>query len=183
MRRIQIKEEYAIILDFLPFGDAKRGRNFPVAQAIGRDYFILLELTPKPGIELKPEEEVYIGSGQRDKINSILGKLRYDDLTPSARELLPKVIEKLVERHEKRFINWINKAQAITPRLHMLELLPGIGKKHLWEILEKREEKPFESFEDFKKRCGIDIKKAIVKRILIELQGLDKYRLFVGVPF
>ncbi|MHA1628104.1 MAG: DUF655 domain-containing protein, partial [Candidatus Baldrarchaeia archaeon] len=73
--------------------------------------------------------------------------------------------------------------QPITMRMHQLELLPGIGKKIMWEILEERKKKPFESFKDLTSRIKMpDPVKAIVKRILIELEGEDKYYLFVR-PF
>ncbi len=45
-----------------------------------------------------------------------------------------------------------NTAGAISTRLHKLELIPGIGKKYMWEIVEARKEKPFESFEDITTR-------------------------------
>ena len=65
--------------------------------------------------------------------------------------------------------------------MHQLNLLPGIGKKHTEEIIEKREENPFESFEDIKERVKLmpDPEKTIVKRIFIELNDEDKHRLFV----
>jgi len=65
--------------------------------------------------------------------------------------------------------------------MHQLELLPGLGKKHMWEILDIRKEKPFESFNDIKKRVKLmpDPKKAIIKRILAEIQGKEKHRIFV----
>jgi len=69
MMRKEVKEEWAIVLDFLPHGDPTRGITKPLVQAIGKDYFILLELLPKRGVEIKPEEEVYIGPGKRDKIH------------------------------------------------------------------------------------------------------------------
>jgi len=63
-----------------------------------------------------------------------------------------------------------------------LEILPGIGKKHMWDIINVRKEKPFESFEDIKNRIKLipDPKHAIIKRILEELENKDKYHLFVG---
>jgi len=179
--RKEVKEEWAIVLDFLPHGDPTRGITKPLVQAIGKDYFILLELLPKRGVEIKPEEEVYIGPGKRDKIHAVLGKIKYEQLTPFAKEILPKVIERIVTEKEQKFVEFFNKAGPITPKLHALELLPNIGKKTLWEILEEREKEPFKSFEDMKKRIkGLpDPKKCIVQRILDELQGKDKYCLFV----
>ena len=50
------------------------------------------------------------------------------------------------------------------------------------DIIEEREKKPFESFEEMKQRIRLlpDPCEAIKKRILEELEGRDvKYRLFV----
>ena len=64
--------------------------------------------------------------------------------------------------------------------MHQLELLPGLGKKHMWEIIEERKDKPFESFDDIKKRVKLmpDPEKAIIKRIISEIQGKEKHKIF-----
>ena len=64
-----------------------------------------------------------------------------------------------------------------------MELLPGVGKKHMWQIIEERKDKPFESFADLKKRVKLlpDPEKSILRRILLELDGKEKHRLFVDV--
>ena len=65
--------------------------------------------------------------------------------------------------------------------MHQLELLPGLGKKHMWEIIEERKGDPFKSFEDIKKRVHLmpDPQKLIVKRILAEIAGTEKHKIFV----
>jgi len=70
----------------------------------------------------------------------------------------------------------------MSTRIHQIELLPGIGKKHMWEILEARKEQPFESFDDIKKRVKLmpDPEGAIIKRIISEISGKEKHFLFVG---
>jgi putative nucleotide binding protein len=63
----------------------------------------------------------------------------------------------------------------------MLHLLPGIGKKLMWEILEERNKKPFTSFEDIAQRIKAisHPNKMIIERILEEIRNPDtKYRLF-----
>ena len=184
-RKIANKEEKAIVLDFLPngypFDPRPMYRKNPIAQAMGLEHFALLELVPKKGIFLQPHEEVYIGEGKREKIHHIIGKLPFEKLTSTARSELDFIIKELVDKNEKRFINFFNEAQPLTTRMHQLELLPGLGKKHMWEILEVRKEKLFESFNDLKKRVKLmpDPKKAIIKRILAEIEGKEKHRIFV----
>ncbi len=187
------KEEYAYILDILPPEQVvlrestviRRGfpRNETYVQAVGEQYFTLLELTVKPGVEVQIMERVYIGPGVRDKIDKIVRRLKYSDLTEEAKSNLEKVILEIVKKQEKRFVEFFNKAGPITLKLHSLELLKGIGKKTLWAILEERKKRPFESYEDIRKRVGIDPEKLIVDRILRELQGGEKYYLFVGGPY
>jgi putative nucleotide binding protein len=65
--------------------------------------------------------------------------------------------------------------------MHQLELLPGLGKKHMWEIIQAREDKPFENFVDIKARVKLmpDPEKTIVKRIISELEGNEKHHIFV----
>jgi len=182
----QIKEEIVIILDFLshgyPFDTRPLHQKTPIVQAIGKHHFTLLELVPKKGIFLQPFEEVYVGEGKREKIHHISGKLTPDKLTQTARMQLEEVLVKLLNENEKKFVDFFNKAGPINTRRHQIELLPGLGKKHMWEILEKRKEKEFESLEDLKNRVNLmpDPKKVIFKRILMELNDEDKYKLFVG---
>ncbi|WP_297468160.1 DUF655 domain-containing protein [Thermococcus sp.] len=177
-------EEYAYVLDYLPEGylDLSTGRRSgkPVAQVLGEKAFTLLEVTPKEDLMLY--ERVFIGKGNRDKILLINRKITYNDLTDTAKAELPYVVEEIVKNNEERFVQFFNVAPPITNRLHSLELLPGIGKKHMWEIIEERQREPFKSFEDLKKRVkGLpDPVKMIAKRIVDELQDKDRYKLFVG---
>ncbi|MEM3056603.1 MAG: DUF655 domain-containing protein, partial [Candidatus Bathyarchaeia archaeon] len=80
---------------------------------------------------------------------------------------------------EKRFIDFFNTSQPITPRMHSMELIPGIGKKLMWQILEQREKEPFKSFEDLQKRINLpDPARLIARRILEELSKEEKYLIF-----
>ena len=185
MESERVKEEVAIVLDFLPNGYPYDERPMymktPIAQALGKERFILLELVPKKGIHLTPFENVYIGDGKRDKIHHIIGKISVDKLTATAKSELEYVIKDIITKDEKKFIDFFNKAQPLSTRMHQLELLPGLGKKHMWQIVEARNDKPFESFADIKKRVKLmpDPEKATVKRIVQELQGTEKHRIFV----
>ncbi len=180
-----MKEETCLILDFLPSGYADRRKSEPIAQAIGTNFFSLLELVPRENINLTPEEEVYIGEGKRDKIRFIRGQMEYRDLTSMAKTILKDVVEKLVRRNEQRFIEFFNKASTVTPRMHQFQLLPGVGKKHLSDILDERRKKPFDSFEDIRHRVKLfpDPVKSVVLRVVQELEGDEKYYVFTQTPY
>lgn len=175
------KEEYAIVLDFLPYGYPLEGKMMPVAQAIGTENFSLLQLVPRKGVILDLKEKVYIGDGKRDKIYYILGRLPREKLTETAKQQLQEFVASVVQEQEKRFVDFFNKSEAINTRLHQLELLPGFGRKHTQEIIKAREEKAFESFEEIKKKLPNipDPKKAIEKRLLEELTQMERHNLFI----
>ncbi len=177
-------EDYAYVIDFLPYGhpDDKRPihKREPLAQLVGENYFTLLEVSIKKDKSPLIMDRLYIGKGERDIVNKIKRKLRYDDLTPAAKSELPYVLEHIVKQNEQKYVEFFNKAESITTRLHQLELLPGIGKKTMWAILEERKKEPFKNFDDIAKRVRIaHPAKLIVSRIIYELKNPDvKYRLF-----
>ena len=176
------KDDYLIVLDFLPYGKPGDRKAEPIAQGIGDKYFNLLEVVIKEEVQLKPKDRIYIGPEKRKEVKYIKGRIRYEDLTTLAKENLKEVLNEIVERDEKRFVDFFNRAGPITTRLHSLELLPGIGKKHMWEIIQQRKKKLFESFEELQKRIPMlpNPKRIIVERILEELQNKDRHRLFVA---
>src|SRR3989338_2711302 len=139
------KEEFAIILDFLPngypFDKRPIHKKTAIAQAIGKEHLALLELIPKKDIFLQPHEEVYIGEGKRDHIHHIQNRITPDKLTTTGRQELEHILDELVQKNEQKYVEFFNKAGPINMRRHQLELIPGIGKKHLFEMLDARKEK------------------------------------------
>ncbi len=179
------KEDIAIVLDFLPNGypfEQKPGqRAQPMVQALGKEHLSILELVPKRDTFFQAYEEVYIGDGKRDKVHHVVGKIPMERLTPTAVSELDVVLHGVVKKNEQRFLKFFNTAQPLTTRMHSLELLPGFGKKHMWELLEAREKQLFTSFADLRERVHLmpDPEKAVVKRILAELSGNEKHKLFI----
>ncbi len=180
-------EDYAYVLDFMPYGhpDDKRPihRREPLAQVVGERNFTLLEVSIRKGKQPLVMDRVYIGKGERDVVFKIKRRLRYEDLTPAAKTELPYVIEHIIKQDEKKYVDFFNKADSITTRMHQLELLPGVGKKMMWAIIEERKKKPFESFEDIAQRVkGIQRpEKLIVSRIIYEIKNPQtKYKLFTA---
>jgi len=180
------KEELAIVLDFLLHGyisdNSPSHLKTPIGQSIGTNAFTLLELVPKKGVFLQPHEKVYIGDAKREKIHHINGKLKYEKLSSTAKAELEHAIKEIVKEQEKLFVEFFNKAMPLSTRMHVFELLPGVGKKHMMEIVEERREKPFESFDDIKKRVKLmpDPERVIIKRIIQELKGEEKHYLFTS---
>ena len=188
------KEENAVILDYLSRGyvksDMSKFGGKAIAQAIGTEQFTLLELAPKTGVDLEIQDTVYIGRGKRDKIYRVLGKLNFENLTATSRIELEYAIRDIVEANEDKFVEFFNTADSVSTRLHSLELIPGIGKKYMWDIIKAREEKPFESFKDITERLPTltDPAGMIVNRVKQELdtttvrRGKNKYYIFTQAP-
>ena len=109
-----------------------------------------------------------------------MGKLEYDNISSSAQSELTAVVENIVTVNESKFVEYLNNAQPLTPRIHALELIPGIGKTYMKMMLEEREKKKFESYQDLQERVGFkDPIKHISERIMDEITGESRMNLFV----
>jgi len=181
-------EEFGIVLDIFPEdrvrmkGSAAKGED--MAQLVGEDFFTLLEAAVSRENSPKLRARIYIGKDGPRQVLRIVGRVSYDSLTASAKAELEPAVRTIVMSNEKRFTDFFNTATPVTPRLHAVELIPGIGKKYLHKILEEREANPFKDLNDIKERVGIpDPCKALVKRILSELSSPEeKYYLFAREP-
>ena len=185
--RADKKEVEAIVLDFLQLGyaDDKRPLNQrePVILAVGTDQFNLMELIPKRNYAINLHDKVYIGDGERKVVERVKRRISYDELTNTAKGELEPVISMIIAETEPRFVKFYNEAVPISLKLHMLNLLPGFGKKTLTDTLTERQKKPFESFEDIRSRVKTLAKpeKFILERIMLELENPDeKYHLFTS---
>jgi len=133
-----------------------------------------------PNSAFEVGERIYIGKVGRTKIQSVLGKMEYDKISSSAQSELPAVVEKIVTQNEPKFIEYLNNARPLTPRIHALELIPGIGKTYMKTMLEEREKKKFETYQDLQERVGLkEPIKHIAQRIMDEITGESRMTLFV----
>ena len=175
-------EEYAFVLDFDTRGKSStvRGRDGIIVTAIGEDHLTLLEVLGIPNSIFEVGEKIFIGKEGRTKILSVLGKMDYEKISSSAQSELETVVENIVTINESKFVDYLNKAQPLTPRIHALELIPGIGKTYMKIMLEEREEKQFESYHDLQERVGFkEPVKHISERIMDEITGESRMNLFV----
>ncbi len=182
IQRKHVYEEHAYVLDYLPYGrSSEKSRHLavPTVQIMGEQYFTLLEAELKVGATVVVHERIYIGRERREKVDRIISRINYEQLTANAKAEIVPLVEELVKAQEKRFVDFFNNSQPVTPRMHSLELLPGIGKKTMWTIVNLREKKIFDSYKDIQDRTGItDVPRILSKRVLEELSTESKYRLF-----
>lgn len=182
-------EDYVYVLDYLSKGrgDLPPHKRTPLVYGIGENQFTLLELVPKNDAAFSIGEKIYVGKDPelRKKIAKIKGRINFEDMTSTAHGEMPYVLLDIVNDHKDRFLKFFNESPAISTRFHVLELLPGLGKKMMHDILDERKKKPFTGFKEMCDR--IDFLRApdklIAKRIELELSDPNqKYRLFTRPP-
>ncbi len=190
MRRApqKIYEDEAVILDVIPSTRVERSqhveRGMMVAQLAGVEHFTLLEAAINQNLNPRPAMRLYIGKEVPRELVRILRRIGYSELTENSKFTLEKVVEDVVKEREAALVEFVNTCGPLTPRLHALEALPGIGRKLSMRMIEERNKEPFKSFKDIEERVGIqNFGKIIVKRILEELSSPDtKYWLFTRAP-
>jgi len=173
----------AVAVDFLPRGspsdDRPQYERSPVAHALGEAEFRLVEiaLTDDAGVNIGDRVAIDPpGEAVKD-----LRDIEYGELSSTAESEIEHAIDRIIDGDTGRFVDFYNDAQPITTRLHVLNLLPGIGKKLRNNVLDERKRKPFESFEDVEGRVsGLhNPREVLVERIIEELREEDlKYRVF-----
>lgn len=173
-------------MDHLPNGrQTERGfHREPLSLGIGETELKLFELLPRSGAKLAPGMRVPLTSSPTapSPIEFVRRRIGFNELTTTARTELTTVLEKIVRSDEPRFLRFFNESPSVSRRFHLLELLPGIGKKTMQAIVDERRSRPFASFQDLEVRMHLKApERLIVGRIEQELSGVDdKYRLFVA---
>ena len=176
-------EDYAYVLDFLPYGYPKNKRKGPLALVVGTKYFTLLEVSLKKGYQIKPFDKLYVGKGERDIVLKIKRKIGYEDLTDGAKENLRNAIKLIVKENEKVYVEFFNSKffdERYFPPNIVLKLLPVVTERKLLKIVSERKKQSFMNFSDIRSRTDIDPETVIVNRVLCEIKnGKDlKYILF-----
>ena len=175
-------EEHAYVLDYKSRSKSTtvRGKTGIIITAIGEERLTLLEVLGIEGTTFEVGERIYIGKEGRSKIQSVLGKMTYEKISFSAKNEIPEIVKSIVIKNEQRFVDYLNNAQPLTPRVHALELIPGIGKTYLNSIIQEREKKPFENYDDIESRAGLkEPIKHLTQRILEEISGETRMNIFV----
>mgnify|MGYP003748510553 FL=1 len=157
-----------------------RGRDGIIITALGEERLTLLEILGTEDSIFDIGEKIYIGKEGRTKVQSVLGKLDYKQISGSSQSEIDNVVKTIVTNNEERFVDYINNAQPLTPRKHSLELIPGIGKTYLKLIIEQINKQKFLNYKDMEERAGLkEPVNHLSKRIIEEISGETQFRLFV----
>jgi len=190
-REIKQKKQFikkfreVIILDILLHGHPEEDKpswsKTPIAQVLTLPDFVLYEVKCNKDSDIKVQEKnIYEEYLKQNKLGEVLKKIDYNELTNTSKALIQPILENEVLNYEEEFINFFNNSTSITPRMHSLKLLPGVGQKHMWEIIEARNRQKFTTFQDISDRTSMSHPaKQVALRIIKELQREGvKYYLF-----
>ncbi|UCG00579.1 MAG: DUF655 domain-containing protein [Candidatus Heimdallarchaeota archaeon] len=171
------------VIDFYPQGKSLSHRRFedynPLAVVVTAENFQFYDVILAMGSRFSVGEDLLLSPRNRSILRLV--QIRYNQLSSSAQDNLPAIIKKIVMYFEARYIKFLNQAHPLTSQMHQLQLLPGIGQKRIWSILEARKTNFFSSFDDFSKRTNIsDPVSIFTNRILLEIEESPKYYLFMN---
>ncbi|MCH8907511.1 MAG: DUF655 domain-containing protein [Candidatus Heimdallarchaeota archaeon] len=182
-RKMKRYEENGIVIEVIaPDMNYRRDKykDEVILQVLGASWFTLLEVIPEDENILNLQDTIALSKENRDQIRTIIGRLKYENLTAIGELQVPIAIDKILVDYEKRFVSFLNKASPLSLRQHSLHLLKGIGPKSLKVILNERKIVPFISFEDFEDRTTVKDIRSLLKQRVVDEVTTDtlRHRLF-----
>ena len=164
-RKIKFDSEYAVI-SCVP---DHKGPGY-ICKVLGLDSLRLFEAYGKrdrdPGTIVE-KKDLYVYPERR---------VMLDD---AEREILLNILRDYVKKNERFYLMIVNYGEMYTKTIHILELLPGIGRATRKKIESMR---PFQSLDEVKEKLKIDIVDAIAKRIMKEILGETDEKVYARRP-
>jgi putative nucleotide binding protein len=168
---------FDISQDYLTESHSNFRKEYPVYYIVGSSFYSLLKLYLKKPVNLAVGD--LIDLDENKNAFQRIKRITIDQILKGAEYILEEMLIKLVKESElSKFVKFFNEAKPITVKLHQFTLLPGIGQKRMWTLLDARKMKVFESYKDIEERAGFDPVPIIVKRIIEELSGKERHNLF-----
>ncbi len=182
-----------VLLGCLP-GTEKKMACYPVTQVGDEALRTLAEEASQEGRfeiagSLEELKKIAREKGLSEKLLVVpRSPISLDNLTDIARNNLSEAVKKILVDNEPFYVEFFNIAEPINIRQHSLELIRGIGKKTVKQLVAERSRKPFTSFEEVKRIIKVDPLEGLVEKIVEEITGESKYNLFIppqdpSIPF
>ncbi|MHA2364884.1 MAG: DUF655 domain-containing protein [Candidatus Hodarchaeales archaeon] len=168
--------------DFLPSHHHQEpyDKQYPFLIVIGKKHYSILKLFLKQHVSFAVSDQIDLDKNKY--LFLLIQRLSADKWTKELRKRIERHLKEIVSLNEREFVDFFNNAKPITSKLHQLKLLPGVGPKRMWSIIDDRKISIFSSYSDIEERTGLDPITLIVSRILEELETDQKYRLFTKAP-
>lgn len=134
----------------------------------------VIRLRPKPGAALQMVgARIYMGidHSKREVVQDVLGFARIRDLSNSANQEMPIVIQQIIEDSPEVFIQqFFNRAGNLSLKMHAFELLPGVGNKKAIEMVSSRGRVGWDSFAQLNEDCNINAAELLARRFVSEIE-------------
>ncbi len=148
--------------------------------ALGQKFLNIMEILIDNDVAFETNEKISIGTENRSKILSVLGRVQYKKIPDDLADTVPTVIDAVVAKEEERFVRFINTAGPLNYKNHALKAIPQISEKISQNIINERNDKEFKSYIDIEERAGVrNIAKNIADRIKEEIIDDTKINVFV----
>jgi putative nucleotide binding protein len=181
MQAVTADDDWLVVLAVgttTPFASAQ-----PLVQAVGTTTFTLVDVTVTDASELDQGDRLYIGPGAWDRVCDIDRRLTYNELAPAVQSVLVSVVERIIRRNERRFIECFNTTIFDDRDEHPLALLPGLSADCQGAIVAERSQRRFADFTELTARvtCCEQPWDLVADRVLFELQeSEDSYHWLTG---
>lgn len=162
--------------DFISDSRSTFKKEYPVVYVIGKDYYSILKLYLKRPLTVVVGDLIDLNTKKNDF--QLIKRVTSEKIPKGSEFALEDIVNKLIKEQEPKFVEFFNEAKPITTKLHQLKLLPGVGQKRMWTIIDTRKTQPFQNYSDIEERIGIDPIPLISGRIMEELKGKERYPLF-----
>ena len=107
--------------------------------------------------------------------SEILGpfsELRLKDLSGSSQQELVSAISDSIMSDPERHLSFYNSAGPMSLKFHAFQLLPGIGNSKAIQMVQKRGQIGWTTFEEVDDACGIESVKLLSERYLKEMEDV-----------
>ena len=157
-----------------------RNKTGDMLYVIGQKFLNIIEILIDDDTVFETGEKISIGTENRSKILSVLGRVPYKKMPDDVADTFSTVIEGIVAKEEQRFVKFINTAGPLNYKNHALKAIPQISEKISQNIINERDDKEFDSYMDIEERAGVkNIVKNIADRIKEEIIDDTKINMFV----
>ena len=99
-----------------------------------------------------------------------LSSLRFQDLTTEGNSVLQESVVESIKVNPHPHLEFYNRANNISLKVHAFQLLPGVGNKKALEMVASRGRVGWESFAQLDEDCNINAAELLARRFVSEIE-------------
>ena len=117
-----------------------RNKTGDMLYVIGQKFLNIIEILIDDDTVFETGEKISIGTENRSKILSVLGRVPYKKMPDDVADTFSTVIDGIVAKEEQRFVKFVNTAGPLNYKNHALKAIPQISEKISQNIINERDE-------------------------------------------